>query len=161
MKINTKKVDKAEQILLALLEHPTRAQAAASLGISPSTLWRWLQKPEFRERYRVAKRAAYSYALGRMLYAAPNAITVLRSISQNQKVSFTSRLAASKCLLKHADRLALEDVQAQYDNLSSGDGRSRNPRKRTKLVLVGGDATARKTNKVAEHTERITVTLLQ
>jgi transcriptional regulator with PAS, ATPase and Fis domain len=36
---------RAEQMIAALLEHSTQEKAAAALGISTVTLWRWLQKP--------------------------------------------------------------------------------------------------------------------
>jgi predicted DNA-binding protein (UPF0251 family) len=32
-------------MIAALLEHSTQEKAAAALGISTVTLWRWLQKP--------------------------------------------------------------------------------------------------------------------
>jgi len=45
-----------ERMIVALLEHPTHEKAAAALGISPVTLWRSMQKPEFAEAYRKARR---------------------------------------------------------------------------------------------------------
>src|SRR5260370_9734159 len=39
---------KAEKILRALLEHPTHERAAAAVGVSATTIWRYLKKPKFR-----------------------------------------------------------------------------------------------------------------
>ena len=57
---------RTDRIILALLEHSSLEKAAAALGMSPVTVWRWMQKPEFQEAYRKARREAFSRSLGRL-----------------------------------------------------------------------------------------------
>jgi predicted DNA-binding protein (UPF0251 family) len=54
-----------EAAVAALLTAPTIATAAAAVGISEQTLWRWLQNSDFQERYREAKRQAVTQAIAR------------------------------------------------------------------------------------------------
>jgi Homeodomain-like domain len=57
---------KGDQIILALLEHGTIEKAAASLGVSDVTVWRWLKKPDSQEAYRKARRDAFSRSIARL-----------------------------------------------------------------------------------------------
>ena len=58
-----------DQFILALLEHPTLEKAAAAVGVSDVTLWRSLQRPEFAEAYRKARREAFSQSVARLQHA--------------------------------------------------------------------------------------------
>ena len=72
---------KAERIISALLEHGSHAKAAAALGIAPSTIWRWLQKPSFQEQYHQARRAEFSRGMGRLQHAADVAVTTVLGLA--------------------------------------------------------------------------------
>jgi hypothetical protein len=45
--------------VVALLQHPTIEKAAAAVGVSHVTLWRWMQTEEFQQAYRKARRGSY------------------------------------------------------------------------------------------------------
>jgi hypothetical protein len=64
-------------MIVALLEHSTHEKAAAALGISTVTLWRSMQKPEFAEAYRKARREAFSQSVARLQYASNAAVGTL------------------------------------------------------------------------------------
>ncbi len=68
---------KADQIVLALLEHGSMQKTAAALGMSDVTLWRWLRKPESQEAYRKAKREAFSHSIARLQHGAGAAVSTL------------------------------------------------------------------------------------
>ena len=52
--VAAKLTPKQEKAITALLAQPTIEAAAASLGINPATVHRWLQEPAFVEAYRSA-----------------------------------------------------------------------------------------------------------
>lgn len=41
--------------LAALISEPTIGEAAKKVGISEVTIWRWMQDPEFQDKYRMAR----------------------------------------------------------------------------------------------------------
>ena len=47
---------KQEKAITALLAQPTIEAAAATLGVNPVSIHRWLQEPAFVEAYRSARR---------------------------------------------------------------------------------------------------------
>jgi hypothetical protein len=108
---------RAERIILALLEHGSHEKAAAALGISAATIWRWLQKPEFQEQYRKARREAYARGMGRLQHALNPAVTTLLRIMVDQNAPAASRIRAAVSVVEHANTFALEDLQARIDSL--------------------------------------------
>ena len=102
---------KAEKLILALLEHGSHEKAAAALGWSASTVWRWLQKPEFKEQFRKARAEAYSRGMARLQNAVnPAASTILR-IMLDPNASSSSRIRASVAVLTLATEAhVLDDV---------------------------------------------------
>src|SRR6266536_2429950 len=67
-----------EQSILALLTHATIPEAASACGVSESTLWRWLQQPDFQTRYRAARRQVVEGALANLQQATSEAATTLQ-----------------------------------------------------------------------------------
>jgi hypothetical protein len=66
-----------ELALAALLSEPTIAAAAMKAGIGESTLLRWMAEPDFRARYRAARRQVVEGAIGRLQQAATLAVDAL------------------------------------------------------------------------------------
>ena len=56
---------KMERIAQAMFEHRSVQKAAAALGMSEVTVWRWTQKPEFPEAYSEVRREALSRSRAR------------------------------------------------------------------------------------------------
>ena len=55
-----------DRAIAALLVHASMSEAADAAGIGDVTLWRWMQLPEFKEQYRLARREAVSQAIGHL-----------------------------------------------------------------------------------------------
>src|SRR5215470_6810621 len=69
---------KREAAILALLAHPTIPEAAKACGISETTMWRWLQRSDFQERYREAQHRVFDGALRSLQSASTEAVDCLR-----------------------------------------------------------------------------------
>ena len=110
-----------DQIILALLEHPTTEMAAAALNMSAVTLWRWQQKPEFQEAFRKARRQAFSRAVARLQHYADAAGAAILKIMSDMKVHPAVRLRAANSVLEHATTaFRLEDLEVRLQRLEQG-----------------------------------------
>ncbi len=69
---------KTEAAIVALLAHPTMPEAAKAAGVSETTLWRWLQRDDFRKKYREAQDKVFEGALGSLQGASTEAVACLR-----------------------------------------------------------------------------------
>jgi hypothetical protein len=108
----------ADQAILALLEHGRMQKAATVLGVSDVTLWRWLQKPEFREAYRKARREAFSQSMAHLQHASIAAVSTLLRIMLDKDAPAASRVRAAACVLDHAaDSFELEDLDVRLERL--------------------------------------------
>lgn len=64
--------------IVALLAHPTIPEAAKAAGVSETTLWRWLQRDDFRKKYREAQDKVFDGALGSLQGASTEAVACLK-----------------------------------------------------------------------------------
>ena len=107
-----------DQLVVALLENPTLEKAAAALGISGVTLWRWMQKPEFQAAYREARRKAFSQALGRLQHASSAAVATLLKVMIDPASPASTRVRAADSVLGHAAKaIEIEDIEARVSEL--------------------------------------------
>jgi len=88
-----------DRIILALLEHPTFEKAAAAVGISDVTLWRWTKKAEFQEAYRKARREAFQQSLARLQHASSATVGTLLRIMTDREAPAASRVRAADSVL--------------------------------------------------------------
>jgi hypothetical protein len=72
-----KRPQREDAAIAALLVGPTIARAATKAGIGESTLLRWMAEPEFKARYRAARRQVVESAIGRLQQAATEAVDTL------------------------------------------------------------------------------------
>lgn len=114
---NVKLTRKQEQAIAALLEQPELTLAAKTVGVSPVTLWRWLQKQEFREAYEAAKKRLVEGAINRIQTAAGKALnTLLEIMESGQRES--ARVQAAKTILDLAFHVAaLEEIEKRLEAL--------------------------------------------
>jgi len=68
---------KMEGAIAALLAEPTVELAAARTGVSVVTLQRWQQRPDFRRRFREARRAVVEGAIAGLQRATAGAVEAL------------------------------------------------------------------------------------
>jgi DNA-binding MurR/RpiR family transcriptional regulator len=69
---------KAKSTIVALLAHPTIPEAAKACGVSETTIWRWLQREDFRKEYKEAQNKVFDGALGSLQGATTEAVDCLR-----------------------------------------------------------------------------------
>lgn len=69
---------KQTKAIAALLEQPTIREAAAALKMGETTLWRWLQEPEFQRAYRAARRQIVEHSISELQSATSDAVAALK-----------------------------------------------------------------------------------
>jgi hypothetical protein len=116
MNKNTKR-RKMDRIVAALLVHGSQEKAAAALNMSPVTIWRWCQKPEFQETYDQARSESYSRAIGRAQYAANRAVSTLVEVMSLKDLPSGSRVRAADSLLDHAGGAYGLDLMRRVEQL--------------------------------------------
>ena len=109
---------RAEQVILALLEHGTQEKAAAAAGISTVTLWRLQRKPKFRRALLEARSEAFSQAIGRLQHSSSAAVATLLRVMCDATAPAASRVRAAQCVLEGAARgLGLQDLEIRLREL--------------------------------------------
>jgi hypothetical protein len=169
--MNTNKsTAQAERIILAMLEHCTEEKAAATLGMSTSTIRRWLKRPEFQELYRKARADAFSHVIGRAQYMAPLAAATLTSIANDPTASPTAQFRASEALLKHANTFQLEELKARMESMKTQRGaeveetendNSYVAAQGNSVLSYEGESTRKETGASAAKMDRICLAVLQ
>ena len=109
-----------ERAISALLVHPTMCEAAAAARVSQVSLWKWMQLPEFKEQYRLARREAVSQAVGQLQGACSAAVLALTDISQDVSCPASARVSAARTVLELAIKgVELEDLSVRVEELES------------------------------------------
>ena len=113
MKANGGKLSrKQEQAIAALLSEPTIAAAAERVGVGEVTLWRWLQREDFRVDYQRARRETVAQAIAAIQQASSEAVQALREIMVDSEAPASSRVSAAKTVLEFALKGAeVEDIE--------------------------------------------------
>jgi hypothetical protein len=115
----SRRPQREDAALSALLAEPTIAAAAQVAGISERTLMRWLAQPDFKARYRAARRQLVEAAIGRLQQTATQAVDALtRNLTCGVP---TSEIAAAKAVLDNAVKaIELVDLAARIEQLERG-----------------------------------------
>ncbi len=109
---------KKEAAILALLSQRNIEEAARSIDVSPRTLYRWLQDPDFNAGYRAARRAAFSQSAARLQQMCSAAVTTLGKVMVDPNTPVASRVRAADSVLDHAAKsLQIEDIEARVSEL--------------------------------------------
>jgi transposase-like protein len=114
----TKFARKKEAAIAALLSHRTLEEAARAVGISPNTLLRWQQDPEFDAAFRKARRATYGQTTARLHQASSVAVSAVLKIMVDPGAPASTRLRAADIVLAHtAKAIEIEDIEARVAEL--------------------------------------------
>jgi hypothetical protein len=109
---------KQEEAIAALLTQRNTDEAARATGVSPKTLLRWLQIPEFSDASRRARREAFGQSIARLQQASSAAATTLLKIMLDVNAPASTRVRAADSVLDHAKHaIELEDVEARVAGL--------------------------------------------
>jgi len=111
---------KKGKALTLLLGASSVAQVARELKVSESTVYRWLEEQEFRERYQKAKRELLHLAINRLQSIALEAVTTLREIMIDAEKPPSSRVTAARAILETVFRsFELEDLEGRIEKLEA------------------------------------------
>jgi hypothetical protein len=110
VKKTLKRARQIENLVLAIVQYPSLATAAASIGVSAVTAWRIMKDPEFLVAFRQARSDAVLQANSRMQQACNTAVTTILQIVLDPKASHAIRLRAAEVILNKACAgLAMEE----------------------------------------------------
>lgn len=119
MKEYDKKLSRKQEIaILSLLTAPNYSEVAKTVGIGETTLWRWLQNPDFVEEYRRVKAQAVGQAIARLQQTTTAAVNVLADIMMDTGSKDSARVTAARIILEFALRaVEFEELQAKLDEM--------------------------------------------
>jgi transposase-like protein len=109
---------KKEQAIAALLTQRNVEEAARAAGIGTTTLFRWLQVPEFDAAYRKARRDVYSQSRARLQQACGAAVSTLLKVMVDPSTPASTRVRAADSVLGHAAKaIEIEDIEVRVADL--------------------------------------------
>lgn len=113
-----KRSRKEEAALVALISESTLKEAAKKAGIGEATLWRWLQDPEFQEKYRTARRQAVSQSITQLQKISSEAVETLREVMNSKETPPASRVTAARAVLEMSIKaVEVEDLAVRIEAL--------------------------------------------
>ncbi len=114
---------KLQRIAQAMFEHGSAQKAAAALGMSEVTVWRWTQKPEFQEAYSEVRREALSRSGRRLLQGSNAAAATLLKLMVSEGTPAAVRARTAESVMQHAEKTyELEDVVLRLKRLEEAIG---------------------------------------
>ncbi len=109
---------KKEEAIAALLTQRNIEEAARSIDVTPKTLLRWLQVPEFNKAFREARRHAFGQAVARLQQGTSAAATTFLKMMIDPNVPASVRLRAAEAIFTHAAKaIEIEDIEARVTAL--------------------------------------------
>lgn len=109
-----------ERALIALLSCSSVASAARAVDVGEATLWRWLQLPAFKMRYRELRKQATQVAVIRLQQAMGDAAEALHEVATNVLAPPAARVAAARAILDTGLRATvLEELGADLEDLEA------------------------------------------
>jgi hypothetical protein len=117
---HTKKPQRQEAFLAALLTQPTIALAAKAASISEATAARWLREPEFAHRYRKAKERMVGEAISFLQQSMVAAVAVLRQTMTADNTKPAQKVMAARTILELGLRTyELQELEARITALEA------------------------------------------
>jgi hypothetical protein len=111
-------IRKKELAIAALLTCPTLPAAAASCGISESTLRRWLQNETFSRRYRRERTRVLETAVNLLRQKSLASVETLASMAESKESPANVRVTAARAVIELAIKGAeMQDLEARIDDL--------------------------------------------
>lgn len=111
---------KHESAVAALLSERTIEAAAHRVGISESTLIRWLKTESFSEAYRAARREVVTQAIAQIQRATGQAVETLLEVAGDTTAPASSRVSAARAILDTSLRaVEIEDLGARVEALEA------------------------------------------
>lgn len=109
---------KWEKAIIGLLTKPDLATAAEFANISVNTLLRWLNIPEFAQKYSDAKREVLKQALSKLQQASGEAVETLKEVCGDATASSSARVTAAKSIIEMSVKVAeLDEIEKRLTEL--------------------------------------------
>jgi transposase-like protein len=122
---------KQEAAVLALLSSKNVEEAARAAGVTPRTLYRWMNESEFDAAYRAARRQAYGQSISRLQQGSTAAATTLLKVMVDVATPPSTRVRAAEAVLNHAAKaIEIEDIDARLRELEAAAETNRDGRRR-------------------------------
>src|SRR5579872_1680360 len=103
------------QAIAAMLLIPNMEQAAESIGVDRTTLYNWLQNPEFNRQYVEARRQGMAIVLGAVCGQAAKTLQTLVDLRDNAK-SEMARTSAAKILMEYFWKVVEQERESELVN---------------------------------------------
>ncbi len=111
---------KQQGAIAALVSHRTIEDAAKSVGIGKTTIFRWLQEDTFSDAYRKARTQAVKQAIGRIQATCTEAVDVLREIMINREAPFSVRVTVARTILETSIKaVETEDLVTRIEHIEA------------------------------------------
>ena len=112
-----------QRTLVALLEQPSKSEAARAAGISPRALRSYLADPAFAAEYRRLQDEQIADAAQRGRQSMTSAMTALRAVMDDESQNGQTRVQAARSLLEFSLKLdERENVLKRLDTLEKSLG---------------------------------------
>jgi hypothetical protein len=109
---------KKEEAIIALLTHRNVEEAAKTVGLSPKTLFRWMQDPEFDADYRKARRDSFHQAVARLQQTSSAAVTTLLKLAVDPNAPAAVKARAAYYILTLGTKaMETEDIDVRVTEL--------------------------------------------
>jgi transposase-like protein len=123
---------KREEAIAVLLSYRSVEEAARAIGISASTLLRWMKQPEFEAALREARHKVFSQAIERLQNAADAAAKTVLKIMLNSNTPTGIQLRAAEIVLDQAAKAGeIARIEARVARLERPAGLATKSRKRS------------------------------
>ena len=123
---------KQQAAISALMSYRTMDEAAKAIGVSTSTLRRWMDLPDFREAYLKARRQAVTQSYARLQQNSGAACTVLLKMMADPAVKPWARIQAARSVLEFSTQsLETDDMLVRLERLEKTQEQRREPGDKT------------------------------
>jgi hypothetical protein len=118
---------KQEETITALLTEPTVAKAAAKVGVTDRTIYRWLDEPGFSKAYHGARRQAFRHAVNLAVRIAPMAVNTFGKVMTDATAPHASKVAAANGALKFGrESIELDELVERIERLERSEDARKN-----------------------------------
>lgn len=117
----TNKARQYDRGVIALMSCSTVEEAAAQVGVTRSTMFNWLNDPDFLAKLDEARRMALGQAMIVLSAAAGSAVQTLIDIAKDAQQAGSTRVSAATTLLNIIDKQVRDErtIRSQNDRIQS------------------------------------------
>ncbi len=102
----------------ALMESESITQAAEVVGVSRSTIHRWMAEPKFQQALRETRSKVHGVAMSRLCQLAGEAVTALARGMRGDAISKTQYYCA-RSILEFAQGAISSDIEGRLEEIES------------------------------------------